>query len=130
MKNRSIFCCLVAALPLFAITELNAQFSERASQSCVEKPMNGIYSSGISERAPLAFAHLEERDVLWEKRIWREIDVKELRNHHFAAAKRYFIDILFEGLQNKKIRAFGNEDFSNEIIVTIRKKLIKLLQII
>jgi gliding motility associated protien GldN len=115
MKNRIIFCCLFAAITLIAFTEkIRAQNSESLSL-CTEKPLDGIYATKISERVPLAYPHLEERDVLWEKRIWREIDVKELRNHHFAAAKRYFIDILFEGLQNKKIRAFGNEEFSNEI---------------
>jgi gliding motility associated protien GldN len=126
MKNRSIFCCLVAALSLVAITELNAQFSERPSQSCVEKPMDGIYTSGISKRAPLAIPHLEERDVLWEKRIWREIDVKEKRNHHFASPNRFFINILFEGLEDKKIRAFSaeNENFTKEIAFEDIKKML------
>jgi len=117
MKNQSIFCCLVAALLLVSFSEkTKAQTPDNNIYACTEKPLDGIYTSKISDRAPLPYPHLEERDVLWEKRIWREIDVKELRNHHFAAAKRYLIDILLEALQNKKIRAFDNEEFKNEVV--------------
>jgi gliding motility associated protien GldN len=114
MRNKSNFCCLIAAFALIALTQnLEAQ---RAVETCADRPLDAIYSTNMSERVPLAYPHLEQRDVLWEKRIWREIDVKELRNHHFASPNKYFIDILLSGLEKKKIRAFSaeNENFTKE----------------
>jgi gliding motility associated protien GldN len=65
----------------------------------------------------LPYDHIEERDVMWEKRIWREVDVKELRNHHFANEKRQLIKILLEAAQNGEVAAYGtlNDEFTNEL---------------
>ena len=127
MRNKSMISRFIAALTLIALTQnVMAQFSERATESCADRPLDGIYKTNMSERVPLPYPHLEERDVLWEKRIWREIDVKELRNHHFSNSDRFFFDILIDGLRNNKIKAYSaeNENFSKELDFTDISKIL------
>jgi gliding motility associated protien GldN len=118
MRKEIIFGCIYAALSFFALTpQLVAQADDAANEQTNKKVRDGIYRTDINQRLPLAYPHLEERDVLWEKRIWREINIKEMRNHHFAYEKRHFITLLFDALKNKKISAYStvNDEFTEEI---------------
>jgi len=109
MKTIKIFGYLLVALATIApLAQAQAQEISESGNSLKEEPRDEIYTSNASQRLPLAHSHLEERDVLFEKRLWREIDVKELRNHHFANEKRPFINILLNAAKKGDIRAYSN----------------------
>ena len=65
----------------FLITNLNAQLpgSGVSSQSGV---LDGVYiQAHVPTKRLIQYTHLREADVLWGKRVWRTIDLKEKMNH-------------------------------------------------
>ena len=66
---------------------------------------------------------IDERDVMWHRRLWREIDLKEKNNQllYFPKEKAdcSFYDILFSNLKKGYIKAYHPKDdhFSKELTV-------------
>ncbi len=47
-------------------------------------PRDGIYDkTAIQQMTPIPYVPLREADVIWSRRIWREIDMKEKMNQPF-----------------------------------------------
>jgi gliding motility associated protien GldN len=45
-------------------------------------PRNGVYTpEHLPNRKPVPYVYLREADVMWQKRIWRKIDLREKINH-------------------------------------------------
>ena len=56
--------------------------------------IDGLYERTIAkEREPLAYEHLREADIFWQKRIWRVIDTRQKMNLPFVAEKDPLISI-------------------------------------
>lgn len=53
---------------------------------------------------------IREADVMWEKRIWREIDLRQKRNHAFLNEKEPFINILTDAGKNGNITYYSSLD--------------------
>lgn len=46
-----------------------------------DPPRNGVYDpDNIKTRKPIPYPHLREADVMWSKRVWRVIDLREKMN--------------------------------------------------
>jgi gliding motility associated protien GldN len=77
---------------------------------------DGIYDRVEHVNAPLEWQYIREADVLWKKRVWREIDSREKQNMAFRfpgdenSGGGYFIEILLDALKKGKIQAFSNYD--------------------
>jgi gliding motility associated protien GldN len=110
--NAKIFhgCKIATLFFIAAFQSLNAQKLSESGKVLSNQPLDGIYTTDIHERTDLKNPHLIERDVLWEKRIWREIDIKELRNQHFANEKRPLINILLEAAEKGDVTAYNPID--------------------
>ena len=62
-----------------------------ATTGLAQLPSTGVSSSGVldgvyvQEHIPtkrvVQYAHLREADVMWSKRVWRTIDLREKMNH-------------------------------------------------
>ena len=68
---------------------------------------------GLVERSPrriLPYDHVREADIMWEKRIWRVIDIREKMNLPFAYPERPFFTILMDGAINEEITVYSTED--------------------
>ncbi len=73
MKKTILFLtvCMVLAF-ILPITETNAQV------------LDGIYEKEhVPSRKPIPYSQLREADVMWKKRVWRCIDLREKMNFHF-----------------------------------------------
>ena len=72
---------------------------------------------------PINWQPIREADILWKKRVWREIDTREKQNVGFRYAGDentgggYFIEILLDGIKRGKIKAYSNMDdrFTTEL---------------
>lgn len=72
---------------------------------------------------PIYWQYIREADILWKKRVWREIDTREKQNVGFRYAGDentgggYFIEILLDGIKRGKIKAYSNVDdrFTTEL---------------
>ncbi|MGK0388772.1 MAG: gliding motility associated protein GldN [Maribacter sp.] len=82
-------------------------------------PLDGIVEKTlITERRVLPYQPQREADIFWEKRVWRVIDVREKMNKRFVYPRRYFFDIIMDGIMDDKIKAYSindMDDFSEEL---------------
>ncbi|MGH1336228.1 MAG: gliding motility protein GldN [Aureispira sp.] len=103
MKTNSKTVALSLLVGLCAPFALLAQFGSNVTESGntqKENPRDNFYNRYLhtEERAiPYDFVH--EKDVFWEKRIWRLVDINEKRNHIFKDENNPFLNILFDGAE-------------------------------
>lgn len=75
---------------------------------------DGLYAKQrTKDRHVMAYDHIREADVLWSKRLWREINTREKMNLPFAYPKMPFISVLLDVLNtNESAKIFVNDDFT------------------
>jgi len=77
---------------------------------------DGAYDRVAHNSQPIAWQHLREDDILWKKRVWREIDTREKQNIGFRymgdenSGGGMFIEILIDGIKRGKVRAYSSYD--------------------
>jgi len=78
-----------------------------------ERPIDGLFADdGTVDVNPVAFPYIREADVMWKKRIWREIDFRQKMNHAFYYPLvphnnwRNLITVLLDGLRENKFTAY------------------------
>jgi gliding motility associated protien GldN len=71
-------------------------------------PVNDIVDKRAEmEREILAYDHIREADIMWQKRIWRVIDVNEKINLPFKNRERPLINILLEAADSNVIELYS-----------------------
>lgn len=93
----------VLGQPNYVMTESGAQVKEKVRDNFYDRTLH-------LEKMPLEPEYVNERDVMWEKRIWREIHLKVKRNHAFGYAVRPLAKILFELAQTNQATAYATVD--------------------
>jgi len=73
-----------------------------------ELPMDGLVER--SSRRILPYDHVREADILWEKRVWRVIDIREKMNLPFAYPERPFFSILMDAAVDGSLTTYSTED--------------------
>ena len=77
---------------------------------------DGSYDRMKHIAAPIPWQYIREADVLWRKRVWRQIDVFEKQNIGFRyqgdenTGGGMFVEILFDAIKRGKISAYSNFD--------------------
>jgi len=77
---------------------------------------DGVYDRVAHINAPIGWQPIREADILWKKRVWREIDTREKQNQAFRypgdenTGGGYFIEILIDAIKKGKIKAYSNFD--------------------
>lgn len=61
---------------------LTILFSPALKISAQESPawVKGLYKKDIKDKSPIPYSHLREADVMWSKKVWREIDLRKKMN--------------------------------------------------
>lgn len=81
------------------------------SQDPFLTPVNDIVEKRTQiERRILPYEYVREADILWQKRIWRVLDVREKINQPFSNPERPLITILMEAANEGKIQVYGTLD--------------------
>jgi gliding motility associated protien GldN len=87
---------------------------------------DGAYDRRPHQSQPIPWQYLREEDILWKKRVWREIDTREKQNVGFRYAGDensgggMFIEILIDAIKRGKIKAYSN--FDDRFVQTITKE--------
>lgn len=98
MKNHFIF--LVLGIASWTLAH---------SQNVPPKPY--IQQTNIT-RAPVQYDHLRESDVMWSKRVWRKLDLREKINHQFyfpieeIRDRRSLIQVLIQSVNEGSLTAY------------------------
>lgn len=77
---------------------------------------DGAYDRTPHTMRTLGWQPLREADILWKKRVWREIDTREKQNLAFRypgddqTGGGYFIEIVLDAVKKGKIKAYSTFD--------------------
>ncbi len=84
-------------------------------------PLEDIYIDGVVKRTlvedspVLEYDHVREADVVWERKVWRLIDVREKMNIAFRSPKEPFFSVLQGMVEDGDVAAFRDEDFKEPL---------------
>ncbi|TFF40176.1 type IX secretion system ring subunit PorN/GldN [Mucilaginibacter psychrotolerans] len=83
----------------------------------VTQPQDGYYKKAVTfkptELKPLP--NVREADVLYAKRVWREIDTREKMNRYMNSPKQRLIDILMKAIDAGTLTAYDAQSAPNNI---------------
>ena len=80
------------------------------------KTPDGAYDHIPHISVPITWPYIRATDVLWQKRVWREIDTREKQNMAFRYAGDensgggMFIEILIDAIKRGKVKAYSSYD--------------------
>jgi gliding motility associated protien GldN len=77
------------------------------------RPRDNFYDRYLyTEKRVITYDFIHEKDVFWERRIWRLIDIREKMNHHFGNDKEgeSFIEILLKHAKEGDISLYHAYD--------------------
>jgi gliding motility associated protien GldN len=127
---------LLKCLIIFAIAMIAAS---TYSQVLDTGPRDGIYDkTAITQMPPIPYVPLREADVVWSRRIWREVDMKEKMNQPFYYPEtpqgtwKSFMQVVMDNLKEGTITAYQDDKFIlpitfNEIMKQSEKPIKKTL---
>jgi gliding motility associated protien GldN len=105
---------------IFCITRVSAIHLGDSLKPKPIKPANpcDVYDKqNIGNRRPINYTSLREGDVAWEKRVWRDIDLREKQNQplyyplEYNACRSSLFQTITRQILNGNIIAFKDEDF-------------------
>ncbi|HEY1024780.1 MAG TPA: gliding motility protein GldN [Sphingobacteriaceae bacterium] len=81
--------------------------STKPLRDSLDRPLDGYYKKdNILSAKVTPYANLREADVMYAKRIWREIDLREKMNQAFASPKARLIDVLMDAITAGELTAY------------------------
>lgn len=108
-------------LPAMAVSFLSAQTPDNimlteSADPNKGKPLDDIVERVLTfEKQTLAYEDLREADIMWQRRIWRLIDVREKMNLPFSYPERPFISLLMEAAENLELTTYADETFETPL---------------
>jgi len=88
-------------------------------------PRDGVYDkTAIQQVQPIPYSYLREADIIWTRRVWRILDMREKMNQPFYFPEkpqnnwRSFVQILMDGLREGTITAYSSE--SDQFLVPLK----------
>lgn len=115
--------CLAGGLLL--ATMAAAQSAETSSLT----PLDDITErTVVADHRTLPYQPIREADIMWERRLWRLVDVREKMNQSFTAPESPLFKIIFDAALAGELPVYSTENdrFTNRLAVdNIQKMLFK-----
>jgi gliding motility associated protien GldN len=113
-------------LVLLSVLVIGVKLNSRA-QVIDGPPRDGVYDkTAVVQMAPIPYSPVREADVIWSKRIWRVIDMREKINQPFyfpmtpQNSWRSFMQIIIDALKEGTIQ--GYSELSDQFLYPISYK--------
>jgi len=125
-KSRTKASAPVATVSEPAVVTEPSTSAKTAPKVQTEKPLDGYYKKdNIFKASVTPYANLREADVMFKKRIWREIDLREKMNAIYASPKARLIDVIMNSVMAGELTAYSaaptKEDKSGDEFSNILK---------
>lgn len=95
-----------------------------------QKVLDGAWvKENTLTRKPIIYTDVREADVMWHRRIWREIDLREKINHPFyypitpISNRKSLFDVIKDGVTEGTLTAYSDVD--DEFTVVLTKSEVK-----
>jgi len=80
-----------------------------------DRPLDGYYKkTDIFSARVTPYPNLREADVVFSKRVWREIDTREKMNNYLASPKARLIDVIMDAVAAGELTAYDATPGSKE----------------
>ena len=93
---------------------------------------DGIYDKENSlGRRFIPYTHLRQGDVVWEKRVWRDLDMREKQNHQLyypiqpVEGRISLFQLLAKNILSGNIKAFSDDEFLIPLEASVIKDKLK-----
>lgn len=109
-----------------SICFLTISISTSAQDVLSVEEMNSVYKKEQAlNKNVRQYTHLREADVMWSRKVWREIDLREKINHPFyypendgvgytTRDRKSLIDVIYSAINEGSITAYGNAAMDDE----------------
>jgi gliding motility associated protien GldN len=88
-------------------TQPGVDTSKKAALKPFDRPLDGYYKKNNLNNAKVTpLPALREADVMFAKRVWREIDTRDKMNRYISSPKSRLIDILMDAIANGELTAY------------------------
>jgi gliding motility associated protien GldN len=110
---------IFALILIVGTLQLSAQapnLSNDTKPKPTEKPLDGYYQkTNIIDAKVAPYANLRETDVMFSKRVWREIDVRDKVNMIYASPKARLITILTDAIIAGELTAYDASSTKDDV---------------
>ena len=123
---------LVGVISSLTVTDISAQ-------DILNEDKNSVYKKELTlNKIVKQYTPLREADVMWSRKIWREIDLREKMNHPFyypendgeantTGDRRSLIDVIYSAINEGSITAYGNAIMDDEFREPMTQEEIKVI---
>jgi gliding motility associated protien GldN len=113
-------------LVLLLLTTTLCLVGVNAQDVLTTEEMNSVYKKKKHHNKKIQqYSHLRQADVMWSRKIWREIDLRQKINHpfyypendglgHTIADRKSLIDVIYSAVLEGSITAYGNPVLDDE----------------
>ena len=124
MLNKNLFFLFCLFITTGLIAQEETQIVTESGTPLEDIYVDGVVKRDIIEEAPiLEYDHVREADVVWERKMWRIIDVREKMNVSFRSPHMPFFTILKNLAMNGDVAVFKDEFFREPLTIDeIEKK--------
>jgi gliding motility associated protien GldN len=116
MKTTKILWIAISLIATKALLKAQDTFNPPTYPSTQINPC-GVHDKNVGNRRAINYTSLREGDVAWEKRVWRDIDMREKQNQplyyplEFNACRSSLFQTITRQILNGNIVAFKDEEF-------------------
>ena len=130
--NKCMYLILVGVISTLTSTDISAQ-------DILNEDKNSVYKKELTlNKMVKQYTPLREADVMWSRKIWREIDLREKMNHPFyypendgeantTGDRRSLIDVIYSAINEGSITAYGNAIMDDEFREPMTQEEIKVI---
>ena len=113
---------------LFLLSVSIAIFASLGHVANAQDNLTEVYiKEHIPWKTPVPYEYIREADVMWEKVVYRMVDLRQKQNHPLyypttpIGSRRNLVDLILYGIDNEGIRAFSTDDRLNEFSVQLTR---------
>ena len=113
---KKIFFALILMVATLRVSAQAPNLNNDTKPKPAERPLDGYYQkTNILSAKVSPYASLRESDVMFRKRVWREIDLREKVNMIFASPKSRLITILTDAIQAGELTAYDASSTKDDV---------------